>query len=203
MSLASSALLLRSFVFRIASPYGQRPFFNAPSPGLSLRYLQLSTPCMTSYHFNRSFTNMAAPIERLCDNLETPALDDRKYRVIRLSNKLEALLVHDPETDKASAAVNVNVGSFSDADDMPGLAHAVEHALFMGTEKVHVLHPQALSQNTILTRFSSIRSKMPIANISPPTLDTPTPIPRRQKQIISSRLELERRRRQTQMALRL
>ena len=82
---------------------------------------------------------MAAPIERLCENLEAPALDDRKYRVIRLPNKLEALLVHDSETDKASAAVNVNVGSFSDADDMPGLAHAVEHALFMGTEKVGFL----------------------------------------------------------------
>jgi hypothetical protein len=34
------------------------------------------------------------------------------------------LLVHDPDTDKASAAVNVNVGNFSDEDDMPGMAHA-------------------------------------------------------------------------------
>ncbi|KAL9599893.1 MAG: hypothetical protein Q9219_003526 [cf. Caloplaca sp. 3 TL-2023] len=79
-----------------------------------------------------------APIERVADQLETPALDDRSYRVIRLPNKLEALLVHDPETDKASASVNVNVGSFSDADDMPGMAHAVEHLLFMGTEKYPV-----------------------------------------------------------------
>ena len=76
------------------------------------------------------------PIERLADKLEAPALDDRTYRVIRLPNRLEALLVHDPDTDKASASVNVNVGSFSDADDMPGMAHAVEHLLFMGTEKV-------------------------------------------------------------------
>jgi insulysin len=28
------------------------------------------------------------------------------------------------------------VGNFSDADDMPGMAHAVEHLLFMGTKKV-------------------------------------------------------------------
>ncbi|KAL9025425.1 MAG: hypothetical protein Q9196_005751 [Gyalolechia fulgens] len=79
-----------------------------------------------------------APIERVADKLETPTLDDRSYRVIRLPNQLEALLVHDPETDKASASVNVNVGSFSDADDMPGMAHAVEHLLFMGTEKYPV-----------------------------------------------------------------
>jgi len=82
------------------------------------------------------------PIERLTDRLEAPLLDDRSYRVIRLPNKLEALLVHDPETDKASASVNVKVGSFSDADDMPGMAHAVEHLLFMGTKKVFCLELQ-------------------------------------------------------------
>lgn len=75
-------------------------------------------------------------IERITENLEKPELDDRSYRVIRLPNQLEALLVHDPDTDKASAAVNVNVGNFSDQDDMPGMAHAVEHLLFMGTKKV-------------------------------------------------------------------
>lgn len=87
----------------------------------------------------RAFTRLSstmAPLIRLADKLETSELDDRSYRVVRLPNKLEALLVHDPETDKASASVNVKVGSFSDADDMPGMAHAVEHLLFMGTEKV-------------------------------------------------------------------
>ena len=90
---------------------------------------------------------MATPVERICEKLETPALDDRAYRVIRLPNKLEALLVHDKDTDKASAAVNVNVGSFSDADDMPGMAHAVEHLLFMGTEKARSIH----ERNFLLT----------------------------------------------------
>jgi insulysin len=68
--------------------------------------------------------------------MEKPQLDNRTYRVVRLANDLEALLIHDPDTDKASAAMDVNIGSFSDADDMPGMAHAVEHLLFMGTEKV-------------------------------------------------------------------
>ena len=76
--------------------------------------------------------------ERLTDHLETPALDDRSYRVIRLSNQLEAMLVHDADTDKASAAMDVNVGAFSDREDMPGMAHAVEHLLFMGTKKVRL-----------------------------------------------------------------
>ena len=46
------------------------------------------------------------PIERITGKLEAPELDDRSYRVIRLPNKLEALLVHDAESDKASASVN-------------------------------------------------------------------------------------------------
>lgn len=63
----------------------------------------------------------------LTDRLEKPSLDDRDYRVVRLDNELEALLVHDPDTDKASAALDVNVGNFSDEQGMPGMAHAVEH----------------------------------------------------------------------------
>ena len=66
-------------------------------------------------------------MERVTDQLETPSLDDRDYRVVRLPNQLEVLLVHDPETDKASASMDVNVGNFSDEVDMPGMAHAVEH----------------------------------------------------------------------------
>ncbi|KAK7972457.1 peptidase M16 inactive domain-containing protein [Apiospora saccharicola] len=78
------------------------------------------------------------PVDRITDHLETPSLDDRSYRVVRLANQLECLLVHDPETDKASAALDVNVGNFSDEADMPGMAHAVEHLLFMGTKKYPV-----------------------------------------------------------------
>jgi insulysin len=80
--------------------------------------------------------NRAAATERLAENLEKPLLDTRTYRVIRLPNQLQALLIHDPETDKAAAAMDVNVGSMADPEEMQGMAHAVEHLLFMGTEKV-------------------------------------------------------------------
>jgi hypothetical protein len=95
-----------------------------------------------------------AQIERITEDLQKPELDDRSYRVIRLPNKLEALLVHDPDTDKASAAVNVNVGNFSDEDDMPGMAHAVEHLLFMGTKKVSFFSlPPLCQRRQILISF--------------------------------------------------
>jgi len=67
---------------------------------------------------------MDSKVRRIADELEKPDLDDRSYRVIELPNKLEALLAHDPQTDKASASLSVNVGNFSDAEDMPGMAHA-------------------------------------------------------------------------------
>ncbi|RAL63564.1 hypothetical protein DID88_003608 [Monilinia fructigena] len=34
--------------------------------------------------------------------------------------------------------MDVNVGNFSDPEDFPGMAHAVEHLLFMGTKKYPV-----------------------------------------------------------------
>ncbi|KIW07432.1 uncharacterized protein PV09_02272 [Verruconis gallopava] len=94
--------------------------------------------------------SLGMPVERVADTMEKPLLDNRAYRVIRLQNQLEALLIHDPDTDKASASLDVNVGSFSDADDMPGMAHAVEHLLFMGTEK----YPAENAYNQYLTAHS-------------------------------------------------
>ncbi|CAK7218316.1 hypothetical protein SEUCBS140593_003506 [Sporothrix eucalyptigena] len=77
----------------------------------------------------------SAAAKLVTESLDKPSLDTRSYRVIELANGLEALLVHDAETDKASASLDVGVGNFSDDNDMPGTAHAVEHLLFMGTKK--------------------------------------------------------------------
>jgi insulysin len=80
-------------------------------------------------------TPITAPkIDVLSANVEKPEIDDRSYRLIRLrDNKLQVLLVHDPNTDKASAAMDVHVGHLSDPKDFQGLAHALEHCLFLGT----------------------------------------------------------------------
>ncbi|GLB34808.1 putative peptidase M16 family protein [Lyophyllum shimeji] len=61
--------------------------------------------------------------------------DDRDYRIIQLSNGLQATLVHDAKADRAAASLDVAVGHLYDPDDMPGLAHFCEHLLFMGTEQ--------------------------------------------------------------------
>jgi secreted Zn-dependent insulinase-like peptidase len=61
--------------------------------------------------------------------------DARAYRVITLPNKLSVILVSDSNTTTASAAMDVNVGHFSDPEDTPGLAHLLEHMLFLGTSQ--------------------------------------------------------------------
>lgn len=99
---------------------------------------------------------------RLADKLDKPLLDNRSYRVIRLPNQLEALLIHDPETDKASAAMDVDVGSLADDEAMQGMAHAVEHLLFMGTEKVRLMlaEPRKEAMFTNSSRTVSWRERL-------------------------------------------
>jgi insulysin len=60
--------------------------------------------------------------------------DSRDYRYLTLSNELRVLLVSDPDTDKSAAAMAVYRGSFHEPEDRPGLAHFLEHMLFIQTE---------------------------------------------------------------------
>jgi secreted Zn-dependent insulinase-like peptidase len=61
--------------------------------------------------------------------------DDRHYRYLRLDNGLQLVLISDPDGDKSAAALSVATGSFDNPRDRPGLAHFLEHMLFLGTEK--------------------------------------------------------------------
>ena len=61
--------------------------------------------------------------------------DDRKYRYLELDNHMRVLLVSDVHTDKAAASLNVNVGSFDNPPNRHGLAHFLEHMLFLGTDR--------------------------------------------------------------------
>lgn len=69
------------------------------------------------------------------NNIVKSQQDNRDYRGLQLSNGLKVLLISDPATDKAAAAMTVDVGHMSDPDELPGLAHFCEHMLFLGTKK--------------------------------------------------------------------
>lgn len=59
--------------------------------------------------------------------------DQREYRSLTLRNGLRVILVSDSEADKAAASLAVNVGSGDDPKGRQGLAHFLEHMLFLGT----------------------------------------------------------------------
>ncbi|GAA5138889.1 insulinase family protein [Thalassotalea piscium] len=61
--------------------------------------------------------------------------DHKQYQSLTLANGLRVLLVHNTESAKSAAALAVNVGHFNDPIDRQGLAHFLEHMLFLGTEK--------------------------------------------------------------------
>jgi len=77
-------------------------------------------------------TSEAAQPERV--EVRKSPNDSREYRYLTLPNKLRMVLVSDPETQKSAAALAVYRGSFHEPEDRPGLAHFLEHMLFIQTE---------------------------------------------------------------------
>lgn len=61
--------------------------------------------------------------------------DTRDYKALTLENDIVVLLVSDPSIDKSAASLSVGVGLLQDPMTQQGMAHYLEHMLFMGTEK--------------------------------------------------------------------
>lgn len=77
----------------------------------------------------------------------TGPLEAREYRYLQLSNGLRAVVISDLAADKAAVSMNVAVGSNANPAERPGLAHFLEHMLFLGTEK----YPQADSYQQFIS----------------------------------------------------
>lgn len=74
--------------------------------------------------------------------------DERDYRAMTLDNGLSVLLVSDADADRAAASLNVGVGSAQDPEDLAGLAHFLEHMLFLGTDA----YPESDAYQAYLSR---------------------------------------------------
>ena len=77
-----------------------------------------------SNSFSSSSRIMSTVVVRQHDIIKSPE-DDREYRGLVLPNGLKAVLVCDPSTDKAAAALDVHVGSMSDPKELPGLVSCI------------------------------------------------------------------------------
>lgn len=81
-----------------------------------------------------------------------PTFAERKTLKIKLNNGLQALLVSDPHTDKSAAALVVKTGWWEDPKDSPGIAHFLEHMLFLGTQK----YPEEMEYSRFITEHGGL-----------------------------------------------
>ena len=80
------------------------------------------------------FTQLVLAVEFKTDVIKSPN-DQREYAYLTLENNLDVMLISDKESDKAAASLDIHVGSSDDPIEYPGLAHFLEHMLFLGTAK--------------------------------------------------------------------
>ena len=65
---------------------------------------------------------------------KSPA-DNREYNIFTLKNGIDVITVSDPELATSAATLSVGVGAFQDPENAQGIAHFLEHMLFMGSKK--------------------------------------------------------------------
>jgi len=61
--------------------------------------------------------------------------DKRESKTFSLENGLDVFLISDPDVHRSAAALAVGVGHLHDPVEKQGLAHYLEHMLFLGTKK--------------------------------------------------------------------
>lgn len=76
----------------------------------------------------------SSSLDHFTDIIQSPT-DHRSYAMVTLANGLRCTLIHDPNAELSTAALAVAAGHFQDPIDTQGLAHFLEHMLFLGTEK--------------------------------------------------------------------
>ncbi|CAM3877612.1 insulinase family protein [Rheinheimera salexigens] len=74
--------------------------------------------------------------------------DHRSYQHFVLENGLAVLLVQQADAHKSAAALTVNVGHFDDPSERQGLAHFLEHMLFLGSKN----YPEAGEYQQFISR---------------------------------------------------
>lgn len=88
--------------------------------------------------------------------IEKSPNDRRDYYYFTLENGLEIITVSDPNAHVNAVNLLVKAGSFDEPNEWPGLAHYLEHMLFLGTEK----YPNLDDFQSFLTAHGGSRNAM-------------------------------------------
>jgi len=69
------------------------------------------------------------------DRIVAATVTEPQYRGVVLPNGMKLMLISDPSVQRSAASLAVGAGSLNDPPERAGLAHFLEHMLFLGTEK--------------------------------------------------------------------
>ena len=98
--------------------------------GLSAIALAILSGCSNTATLTQSpQTSLLSPTLVVSPN------DNREYKTLTLANDIEVILVSDPSAEKSAASLSVGVGLLHDPMSQQGMAHYLEHMLFLGTER--------------------------------------------------------------------
>ena len=111
--------------------------------------LSLTLPASVYAVTNPSPESIMKNIEVINNSIIQSPNDKREYQVIRLANQLEVLLISDPDLKNSAASLSVPIGSMHNPDSQLGLAHYLEHMLFLGSKRYPVINEYSkfMSQN--------------------------------------------------------
>lgn len=84
---------------------------------------------------NKNFPDVAKSAEYTNDYFIKSPNEDREHYSYYLDNGLQVLLISDPDSKKSAASLDLDRGSGNNPPEHLGLAHYLEHMLFLGTEK--------------------------------------------------------------------
>ncbi|XP_072295428.1 nardilysin-like [Eucyclogobius newberryi] len=107
---------------------GDPDILKSPNDPKKYRYLELSNGLRVLLISDLSLSSKSCS-SQLQDSPEEASGEGEA------SGKGEGVQPQNTSEKQAAAALCVAVGSFSDPDDLPGLAHFLEHMVFMGSEK--------------------------------------------------------------------
>ena len=95
----------------------------------------LALAVLVGCNANNQTSGSSNPSNLFADSLVVSPNDTREYKTLKLNNEIEVVLVSDPSVDKSAAALSVGVGLLHDPMTQQGMAHYLEHMLFLGTER--------------------------------------------------------------------
>ncbi|MDG6881283.1 Protease 3 precursor [Phocoenobacter uteri] len=71
----------------------------------------------------------------ISNNIKKSPADTATYQGIQLDNGMTVLLISDPKANKSLMSAVLPIGSMEDPQSQQGLAHYLEHMVFMGSKK--------------------------------------------------------------------